>query len=65
MHFLISAAGYEELITHTFVGDDPHLDTDAVFGVKETLVAPFEQSSNTQTQWVSRFNFVLAPQKEG
>ena len=27
-------------ITHVFVGRDPHLDDDAVFGVKASLIAP-------------------------
>ena len=34
MHFMITAPGYQRLVTHTFVGDDPWLSTDAVFGVK-------------------------------
>ncbi|RJG08114.1 hydroxyquinol 1,2-dioxygenase [Noviherbaspirillum cavernae] len=39
LHFLIKAEGYETLITHVFRDGDPYLDSDAVFGVRSTLVA--------------------------
>ena len=39
VHFHVSAPGYETLVTHVFVAGDPWLDSDAVFGVKESLVA--------------------------
>jgi len=39
LHFMIVAAGYERLITHVFRSDGPYLDSDAVFGVRPTLVA--------------------------
>lgn len=39
LHFLISAPGYETLITHVFREGDPYLDSDAVFGVRSSLVA--------------------------
>jgi hydroxyquinol 1,2-dioxygenase len=42
VHFMVSAPGYEKVITHVFAEGDEHLDTDAVFGVKEALIAPFE-----------------------
>ena len=38
-HFLIKAAGYETLITHVFRNGDQYLDSDAVFGVRSSLVA--------------------------
>lgn len=43
IHFLISAPGYESVTTHVFPAGDPYLDSDAVFGVKESLIAPFER----------------------
>jgi catechol 1,2-dioxygenase len=49
------------LVTHTFVGDDTYITCDAVFGVKETLVAPFEQINGGETIWRSPFDFVLTP----
>lgn len=61
MHYLVIADGYRNLVTHTFVGDDPYLGSDAVFGVKETLIAPFERVINGPTLWRSPFDFVLMP----
>jgi protocatechuate 3,4-dioxygenase beta subunit len=61
MHFLITAPGYERLVTHTFVGDDPWIGSDAVFGVKATLIAPFEHVRDGRTEWRSPFDFVLTP----
>jgi len=58
-HFLVTAPGHQKLVTHTFVGDDPYLASDTVFGVKETLVAPFKPNLDGTTQWVSKFDFIL------
>jgi hydroxyquinol 1,2-dioxygenase len=41
IHYMISAPGYETLITHVFPEGDRYLDSDAVFGVKDSLVADF------------------------
>lgn len=60
MHYLVTAEGYQKVVTHTFVGDDPYLASDTVFGVKETLVAPFERVDG-ETVWRSPFDFVLTP----
>jgi catechol 1,2-dioxygenase len=38
LHFIVSAPGYRSVTTHVFVADSPYLDSDAVFGVKESLV---------------------------
>ncbi len=61
MHFLITAPGYQKLVTHTFDGDDFYITSDTVFGVKKTLVAPFEKVENGETKWRSPFDFVLTP----
>ncbi len=42
IHFMITAPGYERLITHLFVDGDQYLDSDAVFGVKESLILEFK-----------------------
>jgi hydroxyquinol 1,2-dioxygenase len=42
VHFMISAPGYETLVTHVFVAGDKYLDSDAVFGVKNSLIREFE-----------------------
>lgn len=62
MHFLVTAPGFQKLVTHTFVGDDAYLESDAVFGVKQTLVAPFERLDGADTAWRSPFDFVLTPE---
>lgn len=38
IHFLISAPGYRTLVTHLFIAGDRYLESDAVFGVKPSLV---------------------------
>ncbi|MBS0505980.1 MAG: intradiol ring-cleavage dioxygenase [Proteobacteria bacterium] len=60
MHFLVTASGFQKVVTHTFVGDDPYINSDTVFGVKETLVAPYEHVKG-ETAWRSYFDFVLTP----
>jgi hydroxyquinol 1,2-dioxygenase len=39
LHFMIKAKGYETLITHVFRNGDKYLDSDAVFGVRSSLIA--------------------------
>jgi hydroxyquinol 1,2-dioxygenase len=41
VHFMVEAPGYEPLITHVFRDCDPYLDSDVVFGVRSSLMAPF------------------------
>jgi hydroxyquinol 1,2-dioxygenase len=38
LHFIVSAPGYRPVTTHVFVADSPYLDSDAVFGVKDSLI---------------------------
>lgn len=61
MHYMIRADGFQKLVTHTFVGGDIYLTSDAVFGVKKTLVAPFARIEGAETLWRSDFDFVLVP----
>jgi hydroxyquinol 1,2-dioxygenase len=61
MHYIVTAPDYQRVITHTFVGDDPYITSDTVFGVKQTLVAPFEHVNDGKTIWRSPFDFVLTP----
>ncbi len=61
MHYLVTAPGFQRLVTHTFVGGDEYLTSDAVFGVKDTLVAPYERVEGGDTLWRSPFDFVLVP----
>jgi hydroxyquinol 1,2-dioxygenase len=43
MHAIVSAPGYQQVITHVFVEGDPYLDSDAVFAVKDSLVGKFRK----------------------
>jgi hydroxyquinol 1,2-dioxygenase len=61
MHYMIRAEGFQKVVTHTFVGGDTYLASDAVFGVKKTLVAPFARLDGGDTLWRSDFDFVLVP----
>lgn len=38
IHFKIAMPGYRTLVTHLFLEGDPYLDSDVVFGVKDSLV---------------------------
>jgi hydroxyquinol 1,2-dioxygenase len=43
------------------VGGDDYLESDAVFGVKTSLIAPFETVDGGEITVRSRFDFVLVP----
>ena len=38
VHAMVSAPGFRTLITHVFMDGDPYLGSDAVFGVKDSLI---------------------------
>ncbi|MBX3653066.1 MAG: intradiol ring-cleavage dioxygenase [Ramlibacter sp.] len=61
LHFMIKAPGYETLITHVFRNHDRYLDSDAVFGVRQSLIADWVQQPDGH--WLVEFDFVLAPLK--
>jgi hydroxyquinol 1,2-dioxygenase len=77
LHFMATAPGLRTLVTHIFVEGDSLLDSDAVFGVKDSLIKRFErQPADTPTpdgrdlsgrSWSRvRFDIVLPPiQGEG
>jgi hydroxyquinol 1,2-dioxygenase len=43
IHMIVSAPEHLPVTTHLFVGGSEYLDTDAVFGMKESLVAQFDR----------------------
>jgi hydroxyquinol 1,2-dioxygenase len=43
IHMIVSAPGHSAVTTHLFVADSDYLDSDAVFGMKESLVAKFNR----------------------
>lgn len=59
LHFMIRAPGYETLITHVFRNGDPYLDSDAVFGVRQSLVADWVRQPDGS--YLVQYDFVLAP----
>ena len=59
MHFLFGANGYDRVCTHIFVAGDPYLESDAVFGVKNTLIVAFKPTNEGRIRWLAEFDFVL------
>lgn len=46
LHFIITAPGYRSLVTEVFPSDDPYLDNDAVFGVREKLIMKYVEQTD-------------------
>ncbi len=72
LHYIIKAEGFETLVTHIFDPDDPYIHSDAVFGVKESLLAEFKLAADLARAselgfegkfWQVEHDFVLAPAK--
>jgi protocatechuate 3,4-dioxygenase beta subunit len=49
IHFMIGAPGYRTLVTHLFFDGDEFLESDAVFGVKPSLVVRPELKGGINT----------------
>jgi protocatechuate 3,4-dioxygenase beta subunit len=60
LHFVIEAPGCEKLTTHLFTKGDKYLDSDAVFGVKDSLIVNFGRK-NAAGESTCRYDFVLKP----
>lgn len=43
LHFMIDAPGYRRLVTHLFDEEDAYLQSDAVFGVKPSLMVAYRR----------------------
>lgn len=72
LHFMVTAENCRTLVTHIFVQGDSLLDSDSVFGVKNSLVkdfveqepgtaAPYGRILGNQSWSRTRFDIVLAP----
>jgi protocatechuate 3,4-dioxygenase beta subunit len=70
LHFMISAPEHKRLVTQLFVTGDQYLDSDAVFGVKESLVIDCEhvetreEAAKYQVEapfYRMHYDFVLKP----
>jgi protocatechuate 3,4-dioxygenase beta subunit len=58
IHFLLSAPGFHELATALYIAGDPHIDSDAVFGVSQALIAGPVAAGNGPRQ--IKYDFVLS-----
>ncbi|MCW6509264.1 intradiol ring-cleavage dioxygenase [Lichenifustis flavocetrariae] len=74
IHFIVTAPGYDPVITHIFEPSCRYLSEDAVFGVKETLIAEFEHVDDAaaiekagfdKPFWRVNWDFTLAPKSPG
>jgi hydroxyquinol 1,2-dioxygenase len=72
IHFLITANGYETLVTHLFKKDAKYIDSDVVFGVKDKLIVEFKKHAAGETPTgeissepflVVNYDFFLSPSK--
>ena len=69
LHFILKADGYQPLTTHIFDPEDPYINSDAVFGVKKSLLAGFRRVNDPERArtlgfddefWEVEYEFVLA-----
>ncbi|MCB1955109.1 MAG: intradiol ring-cleavage dioxygenase [Rhodocyclaceae bacterium] len=58
IHFIVSAPGFKPVVTQLFTEGDEYLDSDAVFGVKQSLVIDYQPASG---EWRASHDFVLEP----
>jgi hydroxyquinol 1,2-dioxygenase len=70
VHFMIAVPGFEKLVTHVFIAGDKYLDSDVVFGVKDSLVRKLEDRPAGTSEdgrkieapfSILRYDFTLAP----
>ncbi len=70
LHYIITASGFAPLTTHIFDPDDKYIHSDAVFGVKQSLMAKFDwidqpqaiaTANMTTPFYLVEHDFVLAP----
>ena len=72
LHYLLDAPGHERLITHVFRDNDQYLDSDAVFGVRSTLISDWvrheagtapDGTPMDRQFYTLQYDFVLNPTK--
>jgi len=66
LHFMIQAPGFERLITHVFRRGDAYLESDAVFGVRSTLIADWQRHDGDDgaPSYSLAYDFVLNPARD-
>ncbi len=60
VHFIVTAPGYERLITALYIKGDEYLDSDVVFGSRESLVVEYKKSVRAGEPDALEWDFVLA-----
>jgi hydroxyquinol 1,2-dioxygenase len=63
IHAIVSAPGFRPVTTHIFDAQNPYLDSDTVFGVKDSLVRDFRPAGPQDppdVRFVAEMDFVLA-----
>lgn len=63
IHFLVGAEGFREVVTALYLSGDPHIDSDTVFGVTESLVTEVQEKNPrcpVEGSPSIEFNFQLA-----
>ena len=50
VHFMVNAPGHRKLVTHLFLRGSEYLDSDVVFGVKDSLIRPVEPRVRTEAE---------------
>ena len=70
IHMMLKAPGHQPLTTHLFVSDSPYLDSDAVFGVRNSLIVEFAKHPPGKAAdgrvldkpyYTARYDFRLVP----
>lgn len=59
MHFMLNHPKFERIVTHTFVSGDSFLSTDAVSGVKDSLILDYSPCTNGNVKWMAYFDFFM------
>lgn len=50
MHFMFEKEGWDHLITALYVRGDPYEGSDAVFGVKDSLVVEYVEATKEEAE---------------
>lgn len=69
-HVIASGDGYRTIVTELYTDDDPYLNSDAVFGVKPSLVVHYNRvedpdalksAGRSEPYWDLEYDFILTP----
>jgi protocatechuate 3,4-dioxygenase beta subunit len=70
LHLIASAEGYRTIVTELYTDSDPYVDSDAVFGVKPSLIVHYNRIDDPETlraagraepYWDLEYDFALTP----